>query len=534
MEIENAEVTLRIEGDAVIASAPLPQQGPPKTKKVKTTVTVNGQEKEVEVEVPDVQVSWGTKAERREVGKRVSRLDGYDKVTGRAKYTYDINLPGMLWGKILRSPYANARIKSMDLEAAKAVPGVKAVLPLRSIGDTLRYHGDAIAALAASSPEVAEDAIRAIRVVYEPGPFVVHEEDARTPNAPYVLGNNRPNVEQSQANEKGNVGEAFGKADATVEGTFRAQARVHACLETHGHVVAPQKDGSLKIWSSTQAVHGTAEEFAGIAGLPKDRVELTCQHMGGGFGSKFGAGVEGKAAYDLARAANAPVKLMLDRHEEATASGHAPSAAIAVKMAGNKDGTILAVDSRGWASGGIGSGGNIPHPYIYDVPASRVVRESVRRNVQPANAMRAPGHPQASFLMESIVDELAYKLGIDPLEFRMKNDPFPIRQIEYKMGAERIGWAQNFNKTPGKGGPKLRGVGVACATWGGRGGQPSMKAEVAVANDGTLGFAPSLRALSLMSLGLSGVGSNPKSGRHACRFPAVRVAPPQPRWSPRR
>ena len=458
---------------------------PPKTKKVKSTITVNGEEKEVEIEVLDVEASWGKPEDRKYVGSRMTRLDGYDKVTGRAKYTYDINLPGMLNGAILRSPHAKARITAINIDAAKALPGVKSVLKLKDAGAIVRYAGDEVAALAAETPEIAEDALRAIKVTYEPLPFVVKEELARDPEAPRVISSERPNVEPGRATTRGEVGPAFEKAAAVIEGEYYAQARVHAALETHGHVVAYQPDGSVKVWSSTQGVHGVADEMANITGLPKDRIEVVCEHMGGGFGAKFGAGVEGRAASLLSKETGRPVKMMLDRRGEAESAGNSPTAKMKVKIAADADGKLAGVEAEGYGTGGIGSAG-VPFPYIYPVPNVKVQQATVRTNLGPSNAMRAPGHPQASFLMESAVDELAYKLGVDPLEFRVKNDPFPLRQAEYKIGAERIAWSKKFNKTPGRGsGPKLTGVGVAAATWGGGGGGGSL-CDVKIAQDGSV------------------------------------------------
>ncbi|GAB4467301.1 MAG: xanthine dehydrogenase family protein molybdopterin-binding subunit [Armatimonadaceae bacterium] len=460
-----------------------------KTRKVKRTVVENGIEKEIEVEEEIVEdqlpVSWGTKSDRKVVGSPISRVDGFDKVTGRAKYTFDINRPGMLWGHILRSPVAKGRIIEVDLEPAKKMPGVKAAIALKNNGAIVRYHGEEVAAVAATSPEIAEDALRAIVVKYEFLPFAVKPEDAMLPEAPQVVGGDQKNVQTGNVSERGNVAEGFARAAATVEGEYAVQGRVHASLETHGHVIEPTPDGGLMVWSSTQAVHDTAGEFARMANVPKEKVVLTCDHMGGGFGSKFGARPEGYIGYQLAKATNAPIKMMLDRAGEALASGHAPSAAVKVKLAGSKDGKITAIEAEGWGSGGLGGGG-FPYPYIYQVESQKVKRDTVRTNIQPSAAMRAPGHPQASFLMEGIVDDLAYKLGIDPLEFRMKNDPFPIRQAEYKIGAEKIGWAKNFNKNPGSGGSKVRGVGVASATWGGGGGNPDLMAEVHIARDGSV------------------------------------------------
>jgi xanthine dehydrogenase YagR molybdenum-binding subunit len=478
-------------GDAIENINPADPQGtPPKTKKVKTTMTVNGMEREVEIEVPDIEASWGKKTERKNVGSRTTRRDGYDKVTGRAKYSYDINLPGMLHGRMLGSPVAKARITEIDLEPAKKIPGVRAVIALKQNGATVRYHGDPIAALAAVSPEVAADAIRAIVVKYDFETFVVRPEDAAKAEAPSAMGN-RPNVEAGNASERGDVAAGFAAAKAIAEGEYFATPRVHACLETHGHVVAPQPDGTLTVWSSTQAVHGTAEEFAGdrISKLGKDKVRVITEHMGGGFGSKFGAGPEGAAAYQLAKMAGAPVKMMLDRKMEALSAGFAPSAKMKVKLGAAEDGSLTAIEADGWGSGGLGGAG-FPYPYIYKVGAQKVKRDTIRTNVQPSAAMRAPGHPQASFLIEGIVDEVAYKIGMDPLELRIKNDTqtggWQQRQAEYKLGAERIGWKQNFNKTPGKGGPKVRGVGVASATWGGGGGNPNVKALLTIGADGSI------------------------------------------------
>lgn len=465
------------------------EQPPKKTRKVKRTIVEKGQEREIEVEeeIPEYEasISWGKKSDRRVVGSPVHRVDGFDKVTGRAKYTFDVNLPGMLWGKILRSSVPKARIISINLDTVKKMPGVKAVIPLKNPGSFVRYHGDPVAAIAAVSPEVAEDAIRAILVNYEYMPFVVDPEDAIKPDSPPAVEGDRPNVQKGNDSARGDVEAAFTNAAAIAEGEFEVQGRCHASLETHGNVVAPQPGGGFKVWSSTQSVHDTANEFAEIAGVPKSKIELVCQHMGGGFGAKFGAGLEGRVAMDLAKMANAPVKLMLDRAEEATSAGFGPSAGIKVKLAGSKEGKLTGIEASGWSCGGVGGGG-FPYPYIYSVETQKVRRDTVRTNIQGAASLRAPGHPQGSFLMESIVDELAYKLGMDPLDLRMKNDPFAIRQAEYKIGAERIGWSKNFNKTPGKGGTKVRGVGVASATWGGGGGNPDLTAQVTIGQDGAL------------------------------------------------
>jgi xanthine dehydrogenase YagR molybdenum-binding subunit len=459
-----------------------------KTKKIKTTMPVNGIDTEVEIEVPDIVASWGKKFDREYVGAPMPRVDGYDKVTGRAKYTFDINLPGMLFGAILRSPHAKAKILSIDLSKAEAMPGVRKAYAIKDAGANLRFAGDEIAAIAADSPEIAEDALRAILVKYEVLPHVVKEDLARKTDAPQVFGGQRPNVSNGGSTQRGDVDATFGSAKTTVSGEWRTQARVHACLETHGSVVQYQSDGTAKIWTSTQAVHGSADQFAGLMKLERSKLEVICQNMGGGFGSKFGPGVEGAVCARLAKECGRPVKLMLDRRGEAESAGNSPTAIVQAKLSANADGKITAIQGKAFGTGGIGGGG-FEYPYgVYKIDVLDVARENVFTNLGPSNAMRAPGRPQSSFLTESGVDELAVACGIDPLAFRLTNETAEKRIKQFKTGAAAIGWKEKVNPTPGKNakGPIVRGVGCAGSTWGGRGGNGQMKAEVRIATDGSV------------------------------------------------
>jgi xanthine dehydrogenase YagR molybdenum-binding subunit len=468
-------------------------------KKVKTTVVVDGFEREVEIEVPDgPPVAWGDPASNRIIGRSIQRLDGADKVTGRAKYTYDVKLPGLLYARVLRSPYAAAQIDAgaVDVSAARRIPGVKAVITLdQPSGKTLRYVGDEIAAVAATTPEIAEDAIRAIKVTYRPLPFVVDPEKAAAPGAPQVRPNS-PNVvpalQRGQVEQtRGDVSSGFSQAATTFEGTFEAQVRLHCCLETHGHVCKWDGD-RLTVWASTQAVHGSRPAFATYFRIPPENVRVITEHMGGGFGSKFGPNTEGILCARLAKEAGAPVKLMLTRWDEQTGNFNGPGARATFKAGASRDGKIVAWESAMRMFGGVNNGQNSSSsgPYIYAVDNVKARAESVFTNTGGSAALRAPGHPQGSFLTEMVVDELAYKLGMDPLEFRSKNlaenNPrTPWYREEMAIGARRIGWDRR-NRTPGAGtGPKRRGMGLALATWGGGGGA-NTTVDLTIGKDGAV------------------------------------------------
>jgi xanthine dehydrogenase YagR molybdenum-binding subunit len=458
--------------------------------KIKATVVENGVEREVEVEVPDgPPPAWPKPGEGRILGKAIRRLDGPEKVTGRAKYAYDINLPGLLHARVLRSPYASARIASaadVDTSAAERMPGVKAVLNLVDAGGKqLFYQGDEIAAVAAVTPEIAEDAIRAIKVKYQPQPFVVNVDKAREPGAPRVH-NNRENVETRDANTRGDVEKGFAESTAIVEGEYTAQTRLHCCLETHGHVCKWDGD-NLTVWASTQATHDTRNAFAEGLGLKPAQVRVITEYMGGGFGSKFGPNEEGIICAKLAKQANAPVKLMLTRWDEQMGNFNGPAAGTKIRAGAAADGTLKAVHSQAWGCGGIGDGGHpmLDRPYIYRSENDRSEGAMIHTNTGASAALRAPGHPQASFLMESMMDDLADKLGMDPLEFRRKNDGNKVRNDEYTIGAERIGWSSR-PKRAGEGSGTMRtGYGVASSTWGGGGGGGT-QVDLTIHRDGSV------------------------------------------------
>jgi xanthine dehydrogenase YagR molybdenum-binding subunit len=413
------------------------------------------------------------------INKRIPRLDGLAKASGRAKYPSDERPKDLLFGVMLYSPHAHAKITSIDASAAEKMPGVKAVHLIVKEGATLRYQGDDIAAVAAETEEQARDAVRAIKVVYEVLPHAVTEPQAMAPGAPQVVtGNNIVNnARKGRAITKGDPDAAMAKADATIEATYSLPVITHVCLEPHG--LTAKWDGPDKIvaWASTQAVQGTAGELAQAFNIPVSNVTVLTEVMGGGFGSKFGADVWGRTAAELSKKAGGrPVKIFLDRAQEHLAGGNRPSAAAKVKLGATKDGKIVAMVAESHGTGGIRGGSAFPLPYVYDVPASSRSHADVFVNGGNARAMRAPGHPQGCAIMEAAMDDLADKLGMDPLEFRLKNLPdgdfkTPIYEAEVKMGAELIGWKEN-RKPRGQSasrGPTKRGLGMALHTWGGGG-----------------------------------------------------------------
>jgi xanthine dehydrogenase YagR molybdenum-binding subunit len=430
---------------------------------------------------------WKRSEDNKLLGKRHTRLDGPIKVTGKAKYSYDINMPGLLYGRIFRSQIANGTIKSIDVSAAEKMPGVKAVILTSKAGDAVRYQGQELGGICAVSSDVAEDAIRAIKVTYDKAPHVVHELDAVKPAAPKALGD-QPNVQPLEKRTQGDADAGFAKATAVIEGTYSCPVRAHACLETHGVTCKWDDNDHLTCWASTQHVGGVQGDLVNHFKLPKENVVVITEVMGGGFGSKFGMGYEGRMCAELARKVMKPVKLLLTREEEHLAVGNAPSAIGTVKLGATADGKICAMDAHVYRCGGVGQE-NGPMPYIYRVPAFRVTQEAIKINAGPSRAWRAPNHPQSSWIMEAAMEDLAVKLGMDPLEFRLANDPNPLRQKEWREGARLIGWERR-NAKPGVGtlagtGRLRRGIGCGGATWGG-GGVGGAECRVTIKPDATV------------------------------------------------
>jgi xanthine dehydrogenase YagR molybdenum-binding subunit len=430
---------------------------------------------------------WPAKPEV--IGTHVKRIDGPDKVSGRAKYTFDISRPGMLYARVVRSPYPHARVVSVDMSAAMRSAGVKTSLVWRSPSDDSNnramFQGDEIAAIAADTEEHAIDAARLVKVQYEVLPHVTDVNNALDGTAPEVFagGNVRPGPLQ----QKGDLAAGFQAGVLTIEETYSCPVITHVCLESHGTVCEWDGD-KLTAWISTQGINGARENFASALGIPQANVRVICQYMGGGFGSKaLSVGAEGLICAKLAKMANAPVKLMLDRKEEHLATGNRPSAASHIKAAVSADGTITAFDAESWGTGGAGASSGFPLPYIYQVANRRRAHKDVFINAGQQRPMRAPGHPQGSFNTEIMMDELADKVNMDPVEFRIKNLPPEAPNAMWRSylreGATAFGWDKRHATGDKTAGPVKTGMGVAINTWGGGGTGPA-KAHCEIASDG--------------------------------------------------
>jgi xanthine dehydrogenase YagR molybdenum-binding subunit len=407
------------------------------------------------------------------IGKRIPRLDGLLKASGKAKYPSDVRPEGTLFGVMLYSPYAHAKIKSIDISPAEKMPGVKAVIAIAKAGATLRYHGDDVAAVAAETEEQARDAVRAIKVDYEVLPHVATEALSMAEGAPEVFKGG--NVRKGRSQTKGKPDDAMAGAAVTIEGTYSVPLITHVCLESHGLTVKFEGEDKIVSWASTQNVGGVAGDLAQLFNVPQTNVTVYTDYMGGGFGSKFNADVWGKTAAQLSKMAGGkPVKMYLDRAQEHLAAGNRPSATAHIKMGADREGKIVAMVAEAHSTGGISQAANLLLPYVYrGVPHTQLSQSGVFTNFGGARAMRAPNHPQSSVLTEAAVDDLAEKLGMDPMEFRLKNlDPgspmTPIYQAEVPIGAKLIGWAEK-RKPRGKTGtgPIRTGMGMGLHTWGG-------------------------------------------------------------------
>ena len=423
------------------------------------------------------------------LGTKVARLDGPEKVTGRAKFTFDINRPGMLYGRIVRSPHPHARIVSIDLAAAQRAPGVKATLAWRDPANLERnkvmFQGDEVAAVAADTEEHAIDAARLVKVEYEVLPPVILVDQALSGAAPQVFA--PANVRPAATQETGDLAAGFKQAAHVIEETYATHVITHVCLESHGAVCEWDGD-QLTAWVSTQGINATRDGYARGLNIPPANVRVITQYMGGGFGSKLGAqDPQAIICARLAKDAKAPVKLMLDRKEEHLATGNRPSATARIKAGVAADGMLTAFDAETWGTGGAGAAAGFPLPYIYQFPNRRRAHKDVFINTGQQRPMRAPGHPQGSFITEVLMEELADRVKMDPIEFRIKNLPPEAPNAMWgaylRQGAKEFGWDKRHPTGDPAPGPIKTGMGVAINTWGGGGRGPS-GAHVEISSDG--------------------------------------------------
>lgn len=447
------------------------------------------------------------------LGKRVPRLDASDKVTGRTVFAADINLPGMLHCKFLLSPYAHARIKRIDVSRAEALPKVVAVVTAKDVPDTrygemihdqqvfarekVRYAGDVVAAVAAEDLETAERAVKLIDVEYEPLPPLLSSEEALREDAPLihedydnystippiaqdfvaVKGLGKRNLCWQTDIQKGDVEKGFAEADHVIEETFTTEMGQGCPIEPRAWVADVDSTGKVTIWSSTQVPFPAREQVAHALQIPISKVRVIAPPIGGGFGAKCQVGFEPQIAA-VARKAGRPVKLVLTRDEELITANPRHPSKIRIKSGVKNDGTITAREAEVYLDTGYctylaplaTSFSSFLACGPYKIPNFKASAAAVFTNKPSCSMVRAPTAPQTAFAVESHMDTLAKAVGMDPLEFRMKNavedgDYGPTNQVYKGVGlketirkvAERINWSAPREKG--------RGVGLACSIW---------------------------------------------------------------------
>jgi CO/xanthine dehydrogenase Mo-binding subunit len=476
------------------------------------------------------------------VGKRPIRPDGAEKVTGYATYGADIRLPGMLYGKILRSPYAHARIKSIDTRHAMELPGVHAVMTSEDLAqpsgrivdlaegvmhnmrflsnnimaaDKVLYKGHAIAAVAATSPHIAEEALALIQVEYEELPPVLTAEEAMKPGAPLLherlasisnvnmrpggtLSDDDPTPGSNLANRfefrLGDLDQGFQEADVIVEHETFTSPIHQGYIEPHTATAMWHNDGTLTIWSSSQGHFNVRDQTARLINMPVSKVRAIPMEIGGGFGGKTLVYVEPIAAM-LARKAGHPVKVTMTRTEVFEASGPTSGTHVRVKLGATKDGRLVAGEAHLIYEAGAFPGSPVApacHGIMgpYEIPNAWIEGFDVVVNKPKSAAYRAPGVPAGAYAMETAIDILCEKLGMDPLEFRLKNSAKEGTRAPTGPVWPRIGFVEVLQAakdhphyaTPLTG--PYRGRGVASGLWRNNTGPSSVVAVVH--SDGTV------------------------------------------------
>lgn len=449
------------------------------SRKEKLYIGINQDLEEKIVEIPDADPRpWDGKDKLTFIGNRVPRVDGVYKTSGKAKYTFDVKVPGMIYGKIIRSPYPAAIVKKIDISKAKNLKGIKAIFPVQDeLPFPVRFAGQEVVALAAESEYIAEQAVKLIEIKYEEQPFVVDLDKAMQDDAPVVykdMGEDKdkqknvqsPRISPRDGNSE-NVDHALKTSEHVVTQTYRTQVQTHCPMETHG-VIAKWEHGKITVWASTQAIFRVRDQVADHFKIPKSQVQVITKFMGGGFGSKLSAGIYTILAVKLAREAKMPVRLMLSRKEDQLATGNRPNSIQKLSIGADKKGKITGIKliSYGTAGVGRGAGTSGPAKYIYDVENIYTEEYDVHTNAGPSVPFRAPGHPQGVFALEQAIDEMAYKIGLDPLEFRKINSgKDKVRQVEYQLGADKADWSKRNPKAGADQGIIKKGIGVANSLW---------------------------------------------------------------------
>ena len=465
------------------------------------------------------------------IGQRTVRPDGFDKVTGRANYAADFALPGMIWGRILRSPHAHARIKNIDTTKAEAMPGVLSVathadfhkskgrleagestMDVRDLSrniladDKVFYHGHAVAAVAAYSERIAEEALALIEIDYEVLPHVLDIEAAMQEGAPLLHEDlftkgledqpDKPSNIATRAQMKlGDVDAGFAEADVIVEREYRLPRAHQGYIEPHACTVRYDEDGQSLIFCSSQGHFDVRSSTAALLGMELGKIKVVPGEIGGGFGGKTTVYLE-PVALILSRKAGKPVKMVMGRDEVFTSTGPTSAAIVRAKVGAKKDGTITAAE--GWMAYDAGAFPGSPlMPGVmtmftpYDLENVNVVGFDVVVNRSKTAAYRAPGAPQSEFAAEMAINELAEKLAMDPIDLRLKNAAKEGTQTIYGPKLKRVGLVECLEAVKGSDHYRSsvganQGRGVAAGFWFNIGGQSSVTLNMNTDGTGTI------------------------------------------------
>jgi CO/xanthine dehydrogenase Mo-binding subunit len=422
------------------------------------------------------------------VGRPARRLDGHERARGQATYTADLYPPGMLHAAVLRSPHARARVKKLDLTKARETPWVRGTIgpeDCHVLEQEPSFQGAPVAAVAAESAERAREALALIDVEWEVlEPLLDPHEAVRQESF----------TDEPRHYERGDVGRALAEADVVVEGEYRTQTVLHNAMETHQSVCRWEGD-TLEVYISTQYIWGIRDEVSEALSLPRDKVRVVCNFMGGGFGAKNDPGDYTFIAIALAGQTGAAVRCALSRREENLVSGNRNSTIQRLVAGARSDGTLTAlsgeyVNAVGWDGFSCPTYG--PMEMLYDCENVRTHTFSPKLNIPPNAAFRAPGFVEGTFGLESLLDELAAKLDLDPLELRRRNyadhdlvegRPFSSKNLLDCYRLAEPHWARREAVRARSDDVWKRGVGLASQVWYGGGGPPSY-AWIRVGSDG--------------------------------------------------
>ena len=412
------------------------------------------------------------------VGRPAPRVDGHAKARGEARYTADVRLPGMLHAALLGSPHARARVARIDLAAAAAAPGVRAVLgpgDAPSLTREPEYEGQPVAAVAADTEGRARAALALVDVEWE---------ELEPLLDPHEAVERRSLVGRPRRYERGDVEAGLAAADAVVEAEYRTSTVLHNPLETH-QAVCEWRGDSVDVYVSTQYVWGVRDEIAEAFDLPADRVRVVCEFMGGGFGAKGGAGPQALLAAELARRTGRPVRCAMSRREENLIGGNRNATVQRVTAAARDDGTLTALGGEfvcslgadGWLPGTAG-----PMQLLYACDNVRTAEFGARLNLPPMDAFRAPGFVEGTWSLECLLDRLAARLDLDPLELRRRNyahadamdgRPFSAKNLMECYRRAEAHWERRHEVRARSDAVWKRGMGLASQVWYGGGGPPS-------------------------------------------------------------